>query len=98
MKLSGRFLLLPLGLFVSLMVLVPGCGALGFDWGYMWDDTCYDCRTVCQGTQGTDRDDCLSACHDCQGYSVCFSLLDGDFEGQTLSETEWDQVDCSDIE
>lgn len=97
MRSIGKFHLLVLGLLLILLG-AWACGALGLDWGYLWDDTCYDCRTVCEGTQGTDRDDCLSACNDCQGSSKCFSLLDGDFEGQTKSLPEWEQVDCSDVE
>ncbi len=79
----------------AVAVAVGGCGAL--DWPGILDDTCYDCRTVCEGTEGDVLDDCLASCSECQGYSTCFSALDGTFEGQTLSQVQWDQVDCAEV-
>jgi len=88
-----------LGLVVAVAVFVAGaqvgCGAL--DWPGIWDGTCYDCRTVCEGTSGGVLDDCLASCSECQGHSVCFAALDGQFEGQILSMPEWDAVDCAEV-
>ena len=42
-----------------LLALVIGLGGCGFDldWSGLWDGTCYDCRSVCEGTEGSVRDD-----------------------------------------
>ena len=96
MRLSSRFRLVVLTILLAIISFTWACASL--DWSGAWDETCYDCRTVCEGTQGIDRDDCLSSCHDCQGYLLCFALLEWQFDGQTLAASDWDQVDCNDVE
>jgi hypothetical protein len=90
------------GLFAGVLVLLvgltqPGCG---FDFGLdgIWDDSCYDCRTVCEGTVDEVLNDCLAACSQCQGSSECFSLLDGRFAGMQNGSAEWTEVDCAHLD
>ncbi|HOX42191.1 MAG TPA: hypothetical protein PK668_01275 [Myxococcota bacterium] len=71
-----------------------GCG-FDLDLSGLWDDTCYDCRTVCQGTLDEELNDCLAACSQCQGSSECFTLLDGRFVGMQNSLPDWTAVDCA---
>ena len=92
-----RFALLASLALVVAALLAAGCG-LGLDWPGIVDDTCYDCRTVCEGTEGPTRDDCLAACHECQQRSACFAWLDGQFEGQELLLDEWEEVDCDEVD
>lgn len=74
-------------------IAVAGCGmVMGLNGNY--DDTCYDCRSVCEGTSSSVMDSCLSECVDCQGFSKCFTGMDGKFEGMKLSRADWKQVDC----
>lgn len=81
-------------LLVALMF--GGCaGQLGLLGEY--DDTCFDCRTVCDGTKGDYLDGCLAACVECQGYSKCFSWLEGEFQGMTGKLEDWVPVDCKDL-
>jgi hypothetical protein len=86
-----------LALLAVLALAGGGCG-LGLEWPGIVDDTCYDCRTVCQGTVDDTRDECLAACHECQGRSACFAWLDGQFEGQELMLDEWEVVDCDAVD
>ncbi len=69
-----------------------GCG-LDLGWSGDFDATCYDCRTVCHGTDDEALDSCLSSCHECQGYGDCFAWLEGQYEGMD-SMSIWEQVDC----
>jgi hypothetical protein len=80
---------------VAMAAAAAGCGV--WDIPGVWDETCYDCRTVCEGTQDDVLDDCLASCSECQGHSACFAALDGQFEGQILSIVEWDAVDCAEV-
>ena len=73
-----------------------GCGS-DLDWSGDWDATCYDCRTVCGGTEDDVLDSCLSSCWECQGYGACFAWLDGEYEGMD-SMSKWEQVGCDDID
>ncbi|NMB76604.1 MAG: hypothetical protein GYA21_15930 [Myxococcales bacterium] len=76
-----------------LLAFSTGCGLdllLG-----PYDDTCYDCRTVCAGTQGDTLDQCLAACVECQGHSQCFENIEWAFDGMTKAKQEWTEVDCS---
>jgi hypothetical protein len=79
--------------------LAAGLGGCGFelDWPGIWDETCYDCRSVCEGTEGQARDDCLAGCSECQGRGTCFAILDGQFDGMTRSMSQWEAVDCDEV-
>jgi hypothetical protein len=77
---------------VALMFL--GCGADTGDPGD-WDDTCYDCRTVCEGCAGGLLDECLAKCVDCQGYSDCFAWMESRYEGMSQAMHDWTFVDCA---
>jgi hypothetical protein len=79
------------------MLTSVGCG-LGLDWFENYDDTCYDCRTVCDGTSGDEMDACLASCSVCQGYSACFDEMEWNFDGMTRAESEWEEVDCQDVD
>ena len=63
----------------------------------IYDDTCFNCQTVCDGTSGSDLDNCLAACVECQGYSFCFECLEGRFEGMLLALHDWSMIDCQDL-
>jgi hypothetical protein len=78
---------------VTISLLVHGCGPAADDRGY-FDDTCFDCRTVCDGTTGDTFDACLIACVDCQGYSHCFRDLEDRFDDLQLTFQEWTATEC----
>jgi len=80
---------------VPLVLLASGCG-LGFLLGD-YDDTCYDCRTVCEGAQGDALDGCLASCVECQGHSECFESMEWGFEGMTNDIDEWTPIDCDEL-
>ncbi len=82
---------------LALAFTQAGCG---FDFGLegLWDDRCYDCRTVCEGTAEEALNDCLAACSQCQGSSECFKLLDGRFAGMQNEPSDWVQVDCAHLD
>ena len=83
-----------LALLFSVSCLVAGgCGALDSG-AYEEDDTCFDCRTVCEGTSGDAMEACLAQCVECEGYSGCFAWMEGRFDGMALSMSEWTEVDC----
>jgi hypothetical protein len=83
-------------LLLAIALMLPACGA---DMGEAgdWDDTCYDCRTVCEGCFGELLDDCLAKCVDCQGYSDCFAWMEGRYEGMSQAMLEWTFVDCDNL-
>jgi hypothetical protein len=80
---------------LTLSISLHGCG-LDFLLG-PYDDTCYDCRTVCDGTEGDVLDQCLAACVECQGHSSCFSNIEWAFEGMKKPKSEWTEVDCKQV-
>jgi hypothetical protein len=86
--------LLSLGLTLLAGLSQAGCG-LDFGFDDAWDDCCYDCRTVCDGTSGEVQNSCLASCSLCQGASECFARLEGRFEGMRHTPEEWQPVDCS---
>ena len=59
-----------------------------------WDDTCFNCQTVCSGASGEEMDLCLTNCVYCQGSSSCFAAMEGQYEGMALSMSDWLLVDC----
>ncbi len=77
-------------------LIFSGCGVDMGDPGD-WDDTCYDCRTVCEGCSGELLDTCLAKCVDCQGYSDCFAWMEGRYEGMSQSVRDWTFVDCDNL-
>ena len=90
-----------IALLVALLAALVGLGGCGLplDWTGDWDATCYDCRTVCDGTVDDVRDDCLASCHACQGFSACFFTLQDQFQGMSNpAESDWQQVDCEGVE
>jgi hypothetical protein len=62
-----------------------------------WDDTCYDCRSVCEGCSGELLDDCLAKCVDCQGYSDCFAWMEGRYKGMNQPMRDWTFVSCDNL-
>ncbi len=73
---------------------LSACGAAA-DGAGDYDDTCFDCRTVCEGAEGDELDFCLGNCSECQGYSDCFAWLEYRFDGMQMPFSEWQIVDCS---
>jgi len=60
-----------------------------------WDDTCYDCITVCEGTADIAASECAAKCLVCQGYSDCFAWMDGHYDGMSNAMKNWDSIQCS---
>lgn len=85
--------MLRIGILLALLA-IAGCGLEGL---FPWDDTCYDCRTVCAGTSGVRLDNCLAACSGCQGRSGCFEALEGSFQDMQNSLAQWVRVDCEGV-
>jgi len=83
-------------LLLAMAFLLLGCGADAGDPGDP-DDTCYDCRTVCEGCSGDLLDECLARCVECQGYSDCFAWMEGRYEGMSQAMREWTFVDCANL-
>jgi hypothetical protein len=80
----------------AMALSLSGCGADTGDPGD-WDDTCYDCRTVCEGCSGELLDECLAKCVDCQGYSDCFAWMEGRYPGMSQTMRDWTFVDCGNL-
>ncbi len=74
-----------------LLLNLAGCGDSGLS---EWDDTCFNCQSVCSGAAGEEMDLCLTNCVYCQGSSSCFAAMEGQYEGMALLMSEWDLVDC----
>ena len=89
-----------LGIAVGVMLLagavLPGCG-VGLDVPGPWDNSCFDCRTVCDGTQDETRDQCLEECDLCQGRSECFEELSDRYQGMRLVMAEWRPINCEQL-
>jgi hypothetical protein len=85
---EGRVAMKKLFALLLLMPMLAGCGTDSGDPGD-WDDTCYNCRTVCAGCSGEFLDTCLAKCVDCQGYSDCFGWMEGKYDGMTRSMRDW---------
>lgn len=83
-------------LLLAMAFLLLGCGADSGDPGDP-DDTCYDCRTVCEGCSGDLLDECLAKCVECQEYSGCFAWMEGRYEGMSQAMVEWTFVDCDNL-
>jgi hypothetical protein len=83
------------GLFF-MVLLLSGCGADMGDPGDP-DDTCYDCRTVCEGCFGELLDTCLAKCVECQGYSDCFAWMEDRYEGMSQPMRDWTFVSCDNL-
>ncbi|MBW1808759.1 MAG: hypothetical protein JRJ87_11245 [Deltaproteobacteria bacterium] len=62
-----------------------------------WDDTCYNCQSVCDGTTEIALDECLVKCVECQGYSDCFGWMDGHYSGMSLLMRDWMIIACEDL-
>jgi hypothetical protein len=78
------------------LAVAAGCGASDAELGE-WDDTCYDCRTVCEGVKTDAMDGCLAKCVECQGYSECFARMEGRYRGMLLLMRDWTRVNCEDL-
>lgn len=59
-----------------------------------FDNTCYDCESVCEGTTGDVADECTTKCDECQGYSDCFGWMDAHYEGMTSEMKDWTATGC----
>jgi hypothetical protein len=75
---------------------VAACGADASGPGD-WDDTCYNCQSVCDGTTENVLDECLAKCVECQGYSDCFGWMDGHYSGMNLIMRDWTPFACEDL-
>jgi hypothetical protein len=77
-------------------LILTGCGT-ELDLPGLWDNSCYDCRTVCEGTQDDTRDDCLQECDACQGHSECFHELADQYQGMRLDLADWRPINCEQL-